>query len=64
MELLLLYWIIVFGLITVGFLMFLINLNNPSKKKIGLRILIVGVILLVIGGSVCYSILTNLRIHP
>ncbi|MCX2574700.1 hypothetical protein [Pedobacter sandarakinus] len=62
MGLFLIYWILVAVLFAVGLLKVIIGsiYNKPAKP--GLKLMLIALILIVIGGGVCAYILTNLNL--
>lgn len=61
MELFILFWILVIILFLVGLGMSIFA-KNKEKKKLGIKLLITSVIMLVIGAGFCGYILMNLNL--
>ncbi|MET4082009.1 ethanolamine utilization microcompartment shell protein EutS [Pedobacter sp. UYP30] len=62
MELFVLYWVIVVLLFVVGLVHVIVSSVKNQSTKLGLRLLIASVILLVIGAGACAIIMSNLHI--
>lgn len=62
MALFIIYWIFVAVLFIVGLVKLIVSALKNKPIKPGLKLILVAVILVVIGGGTCAYILTGLRI--
>ena len=60
-ALLILYWLAVIVLFLVGLVKIIIA-KTPEKRKPGVKLLIISIVMLIIGGGVCGIIMANLNL--
>ncbi|PWS26550.1 hypothetical protein DHW03_17410 [Pedobacter yonginense] len=63
MEVFIFYWVMVAILFGVGLIVTIIKTINHKPLKLGLRLMLIAVILVVIGAGACALILSNLSIN-